>query len=102
MKDVGFAMNAGKIELFYKSNGKNITSGVARKFIEQIGAAKNLSKDLIEKAKTDPATIKDVKRSIDRATLEVVNTGKVKFFHLQTKWSTLNIPFSEAACLVIF
>ena len=102
MKDIGFAMNAGKIELFYKSNGKNITSGVARKFIEQIGAAKNADKDLIERAKTDPATIRDVKRRIQRATLEVKNTGKIKFFTLETKWSTLNIPFDEAACLVIF
>lgn len=102
MKYVGFTMNAGKVELFYNSNGKNITNSIARKFIEQLGTAKNLDKDLLEKAKVDPATLKDIKRRIDRATLELVNTGKVKFFKLETKWSSMSIPIEEAACLVMF
>lgn len=98
----GFTLNIGKKELFYKSNGRNITNTVLEKFIDKIGETKHLSSDLVEKCKSDQATLKDLRRRVCRAKLELKNSGKVEYYKLSGKGFEMSIPIDEAECLVIF
>lgn len=101
-KLAGFMMNIGDKELFYATDKKNVTDRIAHTFIDVIGNIKDADPELIIRCKTDKATMKDIKKRIDNATLELVDTGKVKFYKLETRFMSERIPYDESNCLVIF
>ena len=76
----GFLFNAGNKDFFLESNSANITDKIARKFINALCDLRNVGDALRETSLYDPATLKDVKRRIEKATLEHKDTGKVTYW----------------------
>lgn len=98
----GFVLTTGNKHLFYVSDGKNITSSIVEKFVDKIGELRNLTSEYIARCKADSYTMKDLKRRIDRATLEKVDTGKIEYYKMSGKYFIHCIPLDEAECLIVF
>ena len=98
----GFMLNIGAKELFCESSKKNITDSIAFRFIDKIGELRNASAKWITNCKNDKETIRDIKRRIDKATLELIDTGKVKYYSVKAKFMSECIPLHDAECLIIF
>lgn len=72
----GFILTIGKHEYFYKTDATNKTDKIARAFIHKIGDHRNRPAALIEKACNDPATLRDTKYRMDKATLDKIVTDR--------------------------
>lgn len=66
----GFVMTVGNKDYFFESNTTKRTDKVCQAFIERIGTDRNKSRDLIEHAKIDKATLNDFRRRISPAILK--------------------------------
>lgn len=92
----GFLMNVGNRDYFLEANTTRRTDKVCQAFIERIGADKGKCRDLIERAKTDAATLEDFRRRIDAATLtkRATDTG-YEYFNIAGKNFSASFPPEE-------
>lgn len=89
----GFIFTHGKIEIFLVTDTQRKTDKIARAIIDAIATARNTPAEVIERAKEDAATIKDIKRRTDAATLEEKTTPKgTKFYRIAGKYFSFNYP----------
>lgn len=78
----GFLMTVGNKDYFLEASTTKRTDKVCSAFIERIGTDRNKSRDLIEHAKADKATLDDFRRRINVAVLDKRETESGKPFFI--------------------
>ena len=88
----GYYLVAGNKAYFLKTDTTRKTSKIIYDFIDLIGKHRNLSSDLIERAKQDQFTIDDFRRRLSAATIEKKQLPTITFYTIQGKNFIENFP----------
>ena len=92
----GFILTIGQHDYFYKTDATNKTDKIARAFIHKIGDHRNRPAELIEKASNDPATLKDIKYRMDKATLDKIVTDRgYTYYRIKGKDFSFGYPVED-------
>ena len=92
----GFLMTVGNKDYFLEAKTTKRTDKVCAAFIERIGTDRNKSRDLIERAKADKATLDDIRRRIDAATLSKrITDNGYEYFNISGKGFTCSFPTED-------
>ena len=91
----GFYFTAGRDGYFLKSEMTNLTDKIIRRFINAVCDRKGVGDKIRESALYDPATLKDFRRRIDKATLEHKVSDKADWYTLSGRGFTVNSPKEE-------
>ena len=89
-------MTVGNKDYFLEANTTKRTDRICQAFIERIATDKNKSRELIDRAKADKATLDDFRRRIDAATLtkRTTETG-FEYYNIAGKEFFINYPTEE-------
>jgi len=92
----GYVFTHRKTRIFLITDAQRKTDNVARAIIDTIATARNTPAEVVEAAKADAATLKDIKRRTDAATLEENTTeGGFKWYTIRGKHFILNYPAED-------
>lgn len=92
----GFYFTAGKHGYFLKSDNIRKTDTVLSRLIVGVGNHRHAAPELIERAKTDRATLDDFRRRTDAATLEERTTQSGNpYYIIRGKGFSVCLPFED-------
>lgn len=99
----GFYFTFGNKGIFLQSDAKNLTDHIVRKFINAVCDYKGASDAIRDTALYNQADLKEFRRRIDKATLSLIDTGKITYYSIQGNNFTVNYPeedFKEDIILI--
>lgn len=88
----GFLFELRNRAFFLRSDSTNVTDKIARKFINAVCDYRGVGDSIRQSALYSKDTLNDFKKRIDKATLQMHDTGKIVYYTISGKGFTLNFP----------